>query len=175
MNLQDKENAVAKLSQTISDCSAAFLVDYKGCDTASLTSLRKDLRAEGGKIAIVKNTLLKRAIVGTSAVEFEPYLEGPTALIWSDVDPVSPAKAISNFKKSNETFQVKAGYVDGSVVDASGVEQLASLPSKEELYGKLLGLLNAPAQQLLRMVNAPAATLVQLLEAWRVEKEKKGE
>lgn len=174
MNLQEKENVVAQLSETIKGCSAAFLVDYKGCDTASLTRLRKELRPEGGRIAIVKNTLLKRAIVGTPADAFGPYLEGPTALIWSDQDPVSPAKAIAKFKKTNEHFAVKAGYVDGSVVDANGVEQLASLPSKEELYAKLLALMNAPAQQLLRMVNAPASTLVRLIDAWRVEIEKKG-
>ena len=174
MNLQEKENVVAQLSETIKGCSAAFLVDYKGCDTASLTRLRKELRPEGGRIEIVKNTLLKRAIAGTPADAFGPYLEGPTALIWSDVDPVSPAKAIAKFKKTNVNFEVKAGYVEGNVVDANGVEQLASLPSKEELYATLLALINAPAQQLLRMVNAPAATLVRLVEAWRVEIEKKG-
>lgn len=174
MNTQQKEAVVTEIAGTMENAVAAFLVDYKGCDTASLTALRRELQPGGASMAVVKNTLLRRAVANTPAADWDQYLAGPTALVWSDSDAVLPAKLLAKFQKANVNFQIKAGFVEGQVVDAAGVEQLASLPSKEELYAKLLALMNAPATQLLRMMNAPAQTLVRLLDAWREEKEKRG-
>ena len=91
----------------------------------------------------------------------------PTAIVWAKTDPVAPAKVLKDFGKDRENFSVKGGVVDGSVVSASDVKQLADLPSKEQLLSKLLALINAPATQLLRTINAPAQQFVSLLNAWK--------
>ncbi|MCB0324484.1 MAG: 50S ribosomal protein L10 [Bdellovibrionales bacterium] len=174
MNFQEKEAAVADLVGRFENAAATFLVDYKGCGCAELTALRRELRPAGADFAVVKNTLAKRAIADTGAEGLAENFVGPTAVVWSSTDPVSPAKILSNFSKKQESFAIKAGFVDGQVVDSAGVDALASLPSREELLAKLLALMNAPAVQLLQMMNAPAAQLVRTLEAWRVELEKRG-
>ncbi len=173
MNLQEKEAAVADLRARFSESSSAFLVDFKGCSCADLTGLRNDLRPAGAEFAIVKNTLAKRAVAETDVAELDGQFIGPTAVIWSKTDPVMPAKLLTKFAKDQETFVVKAGVVDGQVVNESEIDSLAKLPSKEELIAKLLALLNAPATRLLQTMNAPASELVRLLEAWRAEIEKK--
>ena len=96
-------------------------------------------------------------------------------MIWSGEDPISPSKVVADFAKANEKFVIKAGVIDGSVLDADGVKQLAAMPSREQLLGKLLGLINAPATRLLQTINAPASSLARLLGAWKEEIEKKGE
>jgi large subunit ribosomal protein L10 len=173
MNTQEKEQIVQELSTRFSNSPAAFVVHYQGCTCEELTGLRNDLRPSGAKFAVVKNTLAKRAVEGTHAAKLADVFDGPTAVIWSGKDPVTPAKLLSNFTKAKESFSVKAGVFEGNVLDAAGVQSLATLPSKEELIAKLLGLFNAPAIQLLRMLNAPAASLVRVLDAWRAELEKK--
>ncbi len=175
MNLQQKESAVASLNETLGKSPAAFLVDYKGCDCASLVELRNELRPSGSRFAVIKNTLAKRAIADTSVEGLAEFLVGPTAIVWSEDAIVAPAKALTKFAKDNESLEIKGGVVDGRVVDLNEIQELAALPSKEELYAKLLSLLNAPATQLLRLVNAPASNVVQLIEAVRVKKESEGE
>jgi large subunit ribosomal protein L10 len=173
MNTQEKEQVVQELSTRFSKAPAAFVVHYQGCTCEELTGLRNDLRPSGAKFAVVKNTLAKLAVQRTSAAKLADVFDGPTAVVWSGKDAVAPAKLLSHFSKTKESFAVKAGVFEGNVLDAAGVQSLATMPSKEELTAKLLGLLNAPAIQLLRMLNAPAASLVRALEAWRAELEKK--
>lgn len=174
MNLQEKEQLVGEVTESFSGAAAAFLVDYRGCSCSALTSLRKELRPSGAKFSIVKNTLLKRAVEGTDAAGLESVLTGPTAVVWTSEDPVTPAKVVAKFAKSQETFSVKGAVVEGKVVEASAVAELAELPSRDELLAKLLSVINAPATQLLRTINEPAAQLARLLGAWEKELEKKG-
>lgn len=173
MNVQEKEVAVAELTERFANSNAVFLVDYQGCTCEQLTGLRKQLRPGGADLAIIKNTLAKRAAQGSEAVGLEAFFQGPTAVIWAKDDAVGPAKVIAKFAKDQEKFKVKAGLVDGQVVDPSGVESLASLPSRDELFGQLLALINAPATRLLQTINEPATQLARLVEAWRVELEKR--
>jgi large subunit ribosomal protein L10 len=173
MNLQQKEQVVSDLNAKINASSVVLLVDYQGCTTEKITKLRRQLKSGGANFAVVKNTLAKKASSTTEAKDLSKYLEGPTALIWADKDPVTPAKLVSKFAKDEEKFSIKAGFVDGQVVDASGVDALASLPSKEELFAKLLALMNAPATQLVRMLNAPASSMARLIGAWKDELEKR--
>lgn len=170
MNPQN-EQIVSSLKESFQGAGASFIVDYQGCSCEDLTSLRKKLRPTGSRFAVVKNTLTRRAIDGTDAAGLEEFLTGPTAVVWSEDDPVSPAKVLSDFAKGQESFTVKAGFVDGAVVGEDQVKALASMPSKEELYAKLLSLINAPATRLLQTVNAPAAQVVRLLAAVRDSKE----
>ena len=172
MSHVEKEAIVDSLKTKFAGAPASFLVDYQGCTCEELTQLRKELRTSGSSFHVIKNKLAKRAIAESDAQGLDEFLVGPTAVVWSDTDPVSPAKALTNFaKEQEEKFTIKAAFVDGSVVDESQVKALASMPSKEELYAKLLSLFNAPATQLLRTINAPAAQVVRLLAAVRDKKE----
>ena len=166
MNLEKKESEVAYISEQFAKAQAAFLVDYKGCSCSELTELRAELRKSGSRLKVLKNTLSKRALGETSITALGEHFIGPTAVVWTDEPPVA-AKVVSKFAQDNESFELKAGVVDGEVIAPAEVDTLAKLPSKEELIAKLLSLINAPATRLLQTVNAPAGQLVRLLGAWR--------
>jgi large subunit ribosomal protein L10 len=121
----------------------------------------------GATFRVIKNTLAKRAVEGTPAEGLVDVFVGPVAAVWTGEDPVSPAKMLKGFAKQSDGFELKAGVVEGSVVDVNGLEELASLPTKEELISKLLALINAPATQLLRTINEPASSLARVLGAWQ--------
>jgi large subunit ribosomal protein L10 len=173
MNLQEKEGMVGELVENFNSAELAVLVGYQGCTCEELTGLRKKLKPAGGKFAVVKNTLARRAIAGTPREGLQELFVGPTAVIWSDEDPVTPAKIIKEFAKESEKFSVKAGFLQGKVLSAKEIESLASLPTREELLAKLLALINAPATRLLQTINAPATQFARLLGAWRDEIQKK--
>ena len=165
---------VGDLTKRFAGAELSLFVGYQGCTCQELTSLRRKLRPIGAEMAIVKNTLVRRALKGTPCEGVAGDLEGPTAVIWSSNDPVAPAKLALDFSKGNEKFVLKAGALGDSVLDAKGIESLASLPSRDELLANLLALINAPATRLLQTMNAPATEVVRLLSAWKDELEKKG-
>lgn len=167
MNTGEKEQMVTELNQLFSQSNTAFLLSYQGTTCKELTTLRGKLRNSQAKCAVVKNTLAVRAAKGTPAEKLESYFVGPTAVVWSDKDPVGPAKIVHEVLKESEKLSVRAGVVDGRVVTAKEVEELSKMPGKEELLSKLLALINAPATRLLQTVNAPASSLARVLEAWR--------
>jgi len=175
MNLSDKQQAVEDITKSFAEATASFLVDYKGCSCSDITALRTKLRDSGAKIAVVKNTLAKRAIGESDLKDLSAHFQGPTAVIWSGEDPVTPAKVLTDFAKENESFQLKAGSLEGAAVDKAEIIELSKLPSKEELYGKLLGLMIAPATRLAQTMNAPATQLARLLDLRRQELEGKEE
>ena len=173
MNLEQKQKMVVDLEGHFGSSSAAFLVNYKGCTCEELTRLKRKLAPAGAKMAVVKNTLAKRAVSGSKNSVVSDLFKGPTAVVWASKDPVQPAKILAEFAKEKETFELKGGVMDGAHLSPAQVTELATLPSKEQVLSKLLALINAPATQLLRTINAPAASLARLLEAWRGEIEKK--
>ena len=172
LSLSDKKTMVEGLGEKFAASPAVFLVDYKGCTCSELSSLRQELSPHGARFAVVKNTLAKRAISGTPAAELDGLLSGPTGIVWSAEDVVSPAKVISKFAKDSEAFAIKGGVVDGALLSSEQLDALAKLPSREELLAKLLAVLNAASTRLLQTINAPSSRLVQLLGAWRDEKQK---
>lgn len=177
MLVSEKEQSVTELTELFGNAMASYVVSFQGCTCAQLTSFRKELRGTGASFAVVKNTLAKRAIASTDKkMNDEAFLKvfkGPVAVVWSGEDVVSPAKVIAKHAKEVEKLNIKAGFVDGQVVGAKDVEAIASMPSKEELISKLLGLINAPATRLLQTMNAPSTQLVRTIDAWRAELEKK--
>ena len=173
MNRSEKQQAVETISGKFADSPAAFLVDYKGCSCATLTSLRKDLRGIGAEFGVIKNTLAKIALADTDASSLGKDFTGPTAIVWTGDDRVSPAKILTQFVKDEENCSIKSGIVDGEIVDVERIKQIAEMPSKEELLSKLLALIAAPATQMVRVLNAPASDLVRLLAAWKDELGKK--
>ena len=151
----------------------ALLVGYQGCKCSELTDLRRSLRPIGAEMAVIKNTLVRLALQGTGREALIKDLAGPTAVIWSSKDPVTPAKIALDFAKGNEKFVVKGAVVGDTLLDRKGVESLASLPSREELLAKLLSLINAPATRLLQTINEPATQVARVLGAWQSELEKR--
>jgi large subunit ribosomal protein L10 len=169
MKFQEKIEAVEDLSGRFNRAPIAIVTHYRGLTVAQLTELRRSVREAEGEFLVAKNTLTRRAIRDTSSSGIEPLLSGPTALAFGFADPLAVAKAVHTFAKSNEALDIRGAVLDGDVLEAGQVGQLASMPSRDELRAKLLSVLVAPATQLVRLLQTPAQQLASVLQA-RVRK-----
>ena len=154
-----KSEQVEKLSKELSKVSSLVVTTYSKLTVAQDYELRKALRGSGAKYAVVKNTLAERAAKGTKAEEVLKNLSGVTSIAYTEGDPVALAKALSKYAKDNPEFTFKAGVVEGRVISINDIQALATMPSKEEIYSKLLFLINAPAQRLATAINAVGRNL----------------
>jgi large subunit ribosomal protein L10 len=136
-----------------------------GLSVAQSTDLRAKMREAGASYKVAKNRLAKLALKDTQYEGLEEFLTGPTALAWS-IDPVAAAKATVDFAKTNDKLEIVGGAMGGTVLDANGIKALASMPSLDELRGKIVGLINAPATKVAQLVNAPAAKLARVFGAY---------
>ena len=164
--LEQKKQQVAALAEDLGKANVGVLVNYSGIDVASDTVLRKQLREAGCQYKVVKNTLLKLALEKAGIEGLEEYLNGTTAIAYSE-DYTQAPKILSQYIKDNPnaTFEIKAGFVDGGAIDAAGVQNLAKLPSKEVLVAQVLGGFNAPIQGLANVLNGTIRGLVVALNA----------
>jgi len=137
--------------------------------------LRKALRSSGAKYRVVKNTLAERASKGTKVEEVLKGLEGRTSIAYTEGDPVALAKALAKYAKDNPEFTFKAGVVEGRVISVKEIEALATMPSKEEIYSKLMFLINAPAQRLVTVMNAVGRDVAVVINQGVKEGKFKGE
>jgi large subunit ribosomal protein L10 len=166
----DKETAVAQIRETFQRMSSAVFLDYQGMTVEEVSQLRAQFRARGVEYKVFKNTLIRKALAEHGYIESlaKKALRGMTGVALSFEEPSAAARVLKDFVKQNEKLKIKAGLMDGAVLDASAVEnQLASLPSKDEARAALLAQMMAPAQTLVRLLNAPAQNLVLVLEAKR--------
>jgi large subunit ribosomal protein L10 len=170
LNRQSKEDLVAELAERLKDTRAAFLADYRGLNVAKATELRRKLRAAGVDYRVVKNTLLRLAAQGTAAECLDAHLKGPTAVAMVTGDPVAPAKALVEFAKANQAFELKYGMLDGKLLRPEDIKALADLPSREVLLARLLGSLNAPTTNFVGVLAAVPRSLVQVLSAIKDQK-----
>jgi len=154
-----KNEQVEKLSGELQKVSTAIVATYSKLTVAQDFELRKTLRSSGAKYRVVKNTLAERAAKGTKVEEVLKNLSGVTSIAYTQGDPVALAKALAKYAKDNPEFTFKAGVVEGRVISIKEIDALATMPSKEEIYSKLLFLLNAPAQRLVTAVNAVGRNL----------------
>ena len=162
----EKQEQVAELHEKLGRASSVIVADYRGLDVASVSALRAKLRTSGScEYRVVKNSILRRASEGTGVASIVSHFKGPTALALAFGDPVVLARTLTDFAKQHEVFQVKAGWLDGKALDKGEIATLATLPSLDELRGRLVGLLSAPAQKLVAVLQAPAAQLARLAEA----------
>jgi len=154
-----KVEQVEKLTGELKNVSSAIVATYTKLTVAQDFELRKLLRSSGAKYRVVKNTLAERAAKGTKIAEALKNLEGVTSIAYTEGDPVALAKALSKYAKDNPEFTFKAGVVEGRVISVKEIESLATMPSKEEIYAKLLFMLNAPAQRLATAIGAVGRNL----------------
>src|SRR5258707_14920362 len=149
-----KVEQVEKLGAELKNVSSLIIATFSKLTVTQDFELRKTLRSSGAKYRVVKNTLAKLAANGTAAEEALNGLSGVTSLAYTSGDPVALAKAISKYAKDNPEFTFKAGVVEGRVISIKEIQALATMPAKEEIYSKLLFLLNSPGQRLVTAMNA---------------------
>jgi large subunit ribosomal protein L10 len=163
----EKLETVEEIKGHFSRGSAAVFLDYSGMTVAEVTRLRNDFRASGVTYKVLKNSLVKRALGDEPYVsKLTAALKGMTAIAFSGEEPGAAARVVKNFTKDNDKLKVKAGLLDGQVLDARTVEtQLATLPGKNEARAMLLATLMAPAQRFVMLLNTPAGNFVRVLNA----------
>ncbi len=154
-----KIEQVQVLGTEIKEAGTAILATFKGLKAAQTEELRKTVRSAGGTYKVVKNTLAERAAEGAKIGAALKSLTGVTSIAYTKGDPVALAKALSKYAKDNPEFTFKAGIVDGRVISIKEIDALATMPSKEEIYSKLLFLMSAPAQRLVTVMNATGRDL----------------
>jgi large subunit ribosomal protein L10 len=162
---------VEKLGKDLQKVSSLIVTTYSKLTVPQDYELRKLLRSSGAKYAVVKNTLAERAAKGTKLEQALTGLSGVTSIAYTEGDPVAMAKALAKYAKDNPEFTFKAGVVEGRVVSLQEIQSLATMPSKEEIYSKLLFLLTAPAQRLVTAMNAVGRDLAVVINQG-VEKQK---
>lgn len=165
---------VESLAVELKDVSNGFIAEYGKLTVAQDDQLRKSIREAGAKYRVVKNTLVKRATEGTAFEDVAKALSGRTSIAYTRGDIVSLAKALTKYAKDHPELSFKAGVVEGKVVDVKQIDALASLPSKNELYSKLLFLLNAPATRLASTVAAVGRNLAVVIDQGVKENKFKG-
>lgn len=148
-----KKPVVDEIKENIKDAKSVVVVDYRGLTVEQDTILRKTLRENNVTYKVYKNTMVNFAIQGTEFEGLAQYLEGPTAIAISTEDATAPARVICKFAKEAPKLEVKAGVVEGTVYDAKGIAAVATVPSREELLGKLLGSIQSPITNLARVLN----------------------
>ena len=154
--LEKKTAEVKELSEKLNGAKGVVIVDYRGITVEAVTNLRNDLRKENIEYRVAKNTLIKLAVKGTEYEGLTEYLEGPTAIAISHEDCTAPARVMAKTASEVEAFSFKAGWVEGNVYDAKGIEEISRIPSKEVLIAKVLGGFNAPITSLAYVIKAIA-------------------
>src|ERR1700737_1542436 len=167
----EKQQDLDKLKNELAQVSTRILTTFQGITVQDDTKLRRAVQSAGGKYKVVKNTLAERAGAGTPAEGLLKNLSGTNSIAYTNTDPVALAKALTKVAKEVPSFQFRAGLVEGRVINIAEIQQLANLPSKEELISKIMFLLNAPAQRIATALNAlPRNMAVTVNEAIKANK-----
>ena len=162
MKRSEKKEFVQKLKEELDTSSSVIVTHYSGLTVDESDQLRSEMRNNGAKFKVTKNRLTKLALKQTQFKDLADLFTGPTAIAYSD-DPVAPAKVAASFEKKLEKFKIIGGGYDGEMIDIEKINFLATLPSMDELRGKIVGLISAPAQKIASIVKEPAGQMARLV------------
>jgi|SRR5690606_3604620 len=173
MDRSAKATVISEIKDRFGRMSSAVFLDFQGMKVEDVNKLRSAFRKSGVDYRVVKNTLVKEALKGVEwGAALGKTLVGMTGIAWSYEDPSAAAKVVRDFRKENDKLRVKAGVIDGQILDGEAVEkQLAAMPGKEELRAMFLATLQAPLQNFVALLNAPAQNFVYLLAAKKDKEE----
>lgn len=173
VTLAKKQERVIDLKEQFTRSKLALVSDYRGLTVKEMTELRRRIQAVGGDYTVAKNTLIRRALSDTAgAPQIDQMLKGPTALVVGYEDPVSPVKVLMDYlKETKKEMDIRGGILEGRAVTTSDLQQIATLPSREEMVAKLMGSMQSPAQGVVITLSGVARNLVYALEAIRKQKE----
>jgi len=160
-----KGELVAALGEVFKTTKVVVVAHYSGLTVAQMQTLRRQMKQAGANVKVAKNRLAKIALQGSDVASIAPLLKGPALIAFSG-DPVAAPKVAVEFAKTNERFVILGGAMGTVALDPNGVKALAALPSLDELRGKIVGLVQAPATKIARVVNAPAAQLARVVQAY---------
>ncbi len=161
----EKREFVTSIKSELADAGAVVVAHYAGLTVADMSALRIQMKEAGGTVKVAKNRLVKLALEGTEAEHISDLFKGQTLVCYSE-DPVSAPKVAVEFSKTNDKLVVLGGAMGATNLDPNGVKSLASLPSLDELRGKIVGLVQAPATKIVRVVNAPASQVARVVGAY---------
>jgi large subunit ribosomal protein L10 len=161
---EDKQKDIESLRRDLERSKNVFVTGYEKLKVSQDFELRKTVRAAGGSYRVVKNNIAEIASEGTPSAEVLKGLRGMTSLVYTSGDPVALAKALTTYAKTNPTFSFKAGMVEGRAIDIRAINDLANMPSREEILARLLFLINAPATRLAQVINAVGRNLAVVVD-----------
>jgi large subunit ribosomal protein L10 len=170
LNLEDKKALVAEVSEIAAKAQSVVAAEYRGITVSQMTELRAKARGQGVYMRIVKNTLARKALAGTTFESIGPKLKGPLVLAFAKDDPGAAARVVKDFAKTNEKLVPTLVSIGGQVLSGKDLEKVASLPTREQALAQLMGLLKAPIEKLVRTLAEPQAKLVRTLAALRDSK-----
>ena len=171
MNLEEKKRITQDLNERFTKAAVVFVTDYKGLDVAAINDLRRKLKEKEVEYQVAKNSLLIRAAEGTHVDLIKDLFQGPNAVALSYDDPVSPAKVLTDFAKDNKVFEIKAGVMDGAVLDGKQIKALADLPPREVLLGMLVATMNSVPAGFVRTLAEIPRQFLNVLQAIKDQKE----
>lgn len=170
MPTPQKVETVKETAEMLREAQAVVLADYRQLSVAQMNQMRRDLAQSGVQVRVIKNTLIKRAADEVGIVGLGPYLAGPTIVMASTTDPVAPAKTVQRKTREYRTLQIKAGVLQGRVLSAEDVRDLANLPGQQELRAQVVGTLVQPIRMLVTVLDAPIAGLARVLDQVRQQR-----
>lgn len=171
MKLEEKKKIVEDLRERFIKSKVVIVTDYKGLDVTKITDLRRKLRDSEIEYQVAKNTLLIRASQDTDVEIIKDTFKGPSAIAISYDDPVAPAKVLTDFAKEHKQLEIKAGVMQGKALDPGEIKALSTLPSREQLLGQLLSVMNGVTTSLVRLLNNIPQQLMNVLQAIKEQKE----
>jgi large subunit ribosomal protein L10 len=174
LNLEDKKALVAEVAEVAAKAQSVVAAEYRGLTVGQMTELRAKARKQGVYMRVVKNTLARKALAGTSFESVGPKLKGPLVLAFSKDDPGAAARVVKDFAKANEKLVATLVSLGGQVLPGAELEKVASLPTREQALSMLLGVLKAPIQKLAGTLAAPGSKLVRTIAAVRDSKQAAG-
>jgi len=171
MATPQKEKLINSLEEKLSSANGVYLTDFMGLNVEEISNLRTLLRRESIEFKVVKNTLAKRSAAKLGLESLNDYLSGPTAMAFCLADPIAAAKILADFQKKNDKLKLKACILDGQIYDKDRVEEIAKLPSKDQIVAQTLGIIGAPLRNIVGVLNSLVTSMVVVLSEIKKQRE----